>query len=98
MVAAQTASMMIDSVCMIPYLIRSQKRTYASDSAKKTIVIATNKASCIALLPQACCGLEHHHDGHVQRVLGFDQIRREPGNNGAGRTRVASRRGYAASP
>ena len=48
MVAAQITSMMIDSVCMaLPYLIRSQKRTYASDSAKKTMVIATNKASCM---------------------------------------------------
>src|SRR5580704_1528611 len=41
------------------------------------------------------CALEHNHDGHIQRVLCFDQIRRKSRNNGAGRTGVASRRGYA---
>jgi hypothetical protein len=40
--------MMLDSVCIVPlYFMRSQKRTYPSDRAKKIIVIATNMTSCM---------------------------------------------------
>jgi hypothetical protein len=48
-VSALTTSMTIDSVLICSYLTRSQKRTYAIETAKNTMVTTTKITSCISI-------------------------------------------------
>jgi len=53
MVSTLTASTMVDSVLIrFSYFTRSQKCTYAIDSAKNAIVTAIQKMSCMIQSPE----------------------------------------------